>query len=699
MRVFDWFRKRKIGKEVAIEAEFGARRLTGILRIFTGTVAIAMSFYHFYTAGIGIPTASIHRSVHLCFALALCFFLFPGTRKGRRDTIPILDWTLAICGAMAAIYVAVFYKDIVFRVGNPTSLDIVFGIVLILLILEATRRSVSPALPFITILFIIYTFVGPYMPDIIAHRGYGIRRFIDHEFLTMEGLWGVPIGVSATFVFLFVLFGAFLDRIGAGQFLINLSFATMGRYRGGPAKAAVVASAAMGTVSGSSIANTVTTGAMTIPLMKKVGFRSEIAGAVEVAASTNGQLMPPVMGAAAFIMAEFTDIPYIQIVKHAFIPAVLSYVAIFSIIHLEAIKSGIQRLPKEDTPNLLQTLKRGSHYLIPLVVLIYVLMVTKLTPLTSAFISICVGIVISLIDNLVRTYLRRSGWEKPITDQRLLIQRRPVADTYGGSFWMWVKIVVQALEMGARNMVGIAAACACCGIIVGVVTLTGLGLKMTALIISMGQIVDIPIVQVLLTLLFAVFACIILGMGLPTTATYIIMAAMTAPAIVELGKTVDVGGGQLGVPLIAAHLFVFYYGIVADDTPPVGLCAYAAAGIANSDPIKTGFNSFRLDAAAFTLPFIYFFNPQLLLINITPLGLPMIIGTAILGMFAFSAGIQGYFIVRAKIWERISFFIIAILLIWPGLWTDLIGLGGMSLIYLLQRGRRSKLKGVVGPIG
>jgi TRAP transporter 4TM/12TM fusion protein len=698
MRVFDRFRKRKVGKEVATEAEFGARSLTGILRIFTGTVAIAMSFYHLYTAGVGIPTASIHRSVHLCFGLALCFFLFPGTRRGRRDTIPILDWILAVCGAAAAIYVAVFYREIVFRVGNPTSLDLVFGAALILLVLEATRRSVSPALPFITVLFIIYTFVGPYMPDIIAHRGYSLRRFIDHEFLTMEGLWGVPIGVSATFVFLFVLFGAFLDRIGAGEFLINLSFATMGRFRGGPAKAAVVASAAMGTVSGSSIANTVTTGAMTIPLMKKVGFRSEIAGAVEVAASTNGQLMPPVMGAAAFIMAEFTDIPYIQIVKHAFIPAVLSYVAIFSIIHLEAIKSGIQRLPKEDTPDLLQTLMKGSHYLIPLAVLIYVLLITRLTPLTSAFVSICVGIVISLIDNFVRTYLRRSEWEKPITDQRLLIQRRPVADTFGGSFWMWVRIILQAMEMGARNMVGIAAACACCGIIVGVVTLTGLGLKMTAVIISIGQVVDIPVVQVLLTLLFAVFACIILGMGLPTTATYIIMAAMTAPAIVELGKTVDVGG-QLGVPLIAAHLFVFYYGIVADDTPPVGLCAYAAAGIAHSDPIKTGFNSFRLDAAAFTLPFIYFFNPQLLLINVTPLGLPMIIGTAILGMFAFSAGIQGFFIIRAKIWERMSFFVIAILLIWPGLWTDMVGLGGMSLIYLLQRGRRSRLQVAAGPIG
>jgi TRAP-type uncharacterized transport system fused permease subunit len=264
---------------------------------------------------------------------------------------------------------------------------------------------------------------------------------------------------------------------------------------------------------------------------------------------------------------------------------------------------------------------------------------------------------------------------------------------------MWMRIILQALEMGARNMVGIAAACACCGIIVGVVTLTGLGLKMTALIISMGQIVQTPILQVLLTLLFAVFACIILGMGLPTTATYIIMAAMTAPAIVELGRTVDVGGAQLGVPLIAAHLFVFYYGIVADDTPPVGLCAYAAAGIANSDPIKTGINSFRLDAAAFTLPFIYFFNPQLLLINITPLGLPIIIGTAILGMFAFSAGIQGYFIARARIWERISFFVIAILLIWPGLWTDIVGLGGMCLIYLLQRGRRSKTQLTTAPIG
>ena len=696
--MFEWFRRRKVGKEVAIEAEFGARRFTGILRILIGILAIGMSFYHFYTAGVGIPTAYIHRSVHLCFALALCFLLFPGTRRGRRDTIPLLDWALALCGAAAAIYSAVFYREIVFRVGNPTSLDIVCGIALILLILEATRRSVSPALPFITTIFIIYAFVGPYMPDMIAHRGYSIRRFIDHEFLTMEGIWGVPIGVSATFVFLFVLFGAFLERIGAGEFLINLSFATMGRFRGGPAKAAVVASAAMGTVSGSSIANTVTTGAMTIPLMKKVGFRSEIAGAVEVAASTNGQLMPPVMGAAAFIMAEFTDIPYIQIVKHAFIPAVLSYVAIFSIIHLEAVKSGIQKLPKEDTPDLLQTLMKGSHYLIPLAVLIYVLMVTKLTPLTSAFISICVGIIISLIDNFVRTYLRRSGWERPISDERLLIQRRPVADTFGGSLWMWMRIILQALEMGARNMVGIAAACACCGIIVGVVTLTGLGLKMTALIISMGQIVQTPILQVLLTLLFAVFACIILGMGLPTTATYIIMAAMTAPAIVELGRTVDVGG-QLGVPLIAAHLFVFYYGIVADDTPPVGLCAYAAAGIAHSDPIKTGINSFRLDAAAFTLPFIYFFNPQLLLINITPLGLPMIIGTAILGMFAFSAGIQGYFIARARVWERISFFVIAILLIWPGLWTDIIGFGGMSLIYLLQRGRRSKLQVTVEPIG
>jgi TRAP-type uncharacterized transport system fused permease subunit len=252
--------------------------------------------------------------------------------------------------------------------------------------------------------------------------------------------------------------------------------------------------------------------------------------------------------------------------------------------------------------------------------------------------------------------------------------------------------------MGARNMVGIAAACACCGIIVGVVTLTGLGLKMTALIISMGQIVQTPILQVLLTLLFAVLACIILGMGLPTTATYIIMAAMTAPAIVELGKTVEVGG-HLGVPLIAAHLFVFYYGIVADDTPPVGLCAYAAAGIANSDPIKTGFNSFRLDAAAFTLPFIYFFNPQLLLIDITPLGLPLIIATAVLGMFAFSAGIQGYLITRAKLWERLSFFVIAILLIWPGLWTDVIGLGGMCLIYLLQRQRRSSPQSGVAQIG
>jgi TRAP transporter 4TM/12TM fusion protein len=667
-----WREKRR-QKKVGIEVEFGPRKLTGIIHFFVTSVAILMSFYHLYTAGVGVPTAMLHRSRHLAFALFLCFLYFPFRGTSRRDTIPFIDWIFAISGGVFALYTSIVYEQLVYRVGNPTTLDLIFGTVLILLILEATRRSVSPALTIITMVFISYVFLGPWMPELIEHRGYSFKRFIDHLFLTGEGIWGVPIGVSATFVFLFVLFGAFLERIGAGDYLLNLAFATMGRFRGGPAKAAVVASAFMGTVSGSSIANTVTTGAMTIPLMKKVGFRSEMAGAVEVAASTNGQLMPPVMGAAAFIMAEFTDIPYIQIIKHAIIPAVLSYIAIFSIIHIEAVKSGIGKLSREEMPPVLRTFFGGAYLLIPLAILIYVLLIMRLTPLTSAFISIVASIAICLLENNIRYpihYARGAKKNKAQAIEETAAQDIKWNPWVGGTVGT-IKTVLQAMEMGARNMIGIAAACACCGIIVGVVSLTGLGLKMTLLIVTLAQ------GKLFLTLIFAVFACIILGMGLPTTATYIVMAAMTAPAIVEIGA-------DLGVPLIAAHLFVFYYGIVADDTPPVGLCAYAAAGIAHSDPIKTGIQSFKLDAAAFTLPFIYLYNPQLLIINTNFAELSGIILAAILGMYLFAAGIQGFLLVKTRLWERISLFIIAILLIKPGLLTDIVGVGWFAFILLLQ---------------
>ena len=679
--MFEKWKEKRRQKKVGLEVEFGARNLTGKVYYLVTAVAVLMSFYHLYTAGVGVPTAMIHRSRHLAFALFLCFLYFPFSNKSRKDRILFIDWVFAILGATVALYTSFVYEQLVYRVGNPTTPDLIFGIAIILLILEATRRSVSPALPVITGFFIIYVFVGPWMPELIMHRGYSVRRFIDHLFLTGEGIWGVPLGVSATFVFLFVLFGAFLDRIGAGGYLLRIAFATMGRFRGGPAKAAVAASALMGTVSGSSIANTVTTGAMTIPLMKKVGFRNEMAGAVEVAASTNGQLMPPVMGAAAFIMAEFTDIPYTQIIKHAIIPAVLSYIAIFSIIHLEAVKTGIGRLSREEMPPVWRTFISGAHLLIPLVFLIYVLLIMHLTPLTSAFISIIVGIAVCFVESNIRyvVYYIRSAKEDPSQNVEASENREVRWSPWVGGTVRTLHIVLQAMEMGARNMIGIAAACACCGIIVGVVSLTGLGLKMTLLIVTLAQ------GKLFLTLIFAVFACIILGMGLPTTATYIIMAAMTAPAVIEVGADV-------GVPLIAAHLFVFYYGIVADDTPPVGLCAYAAAGIAQADPIKTGIQSFKLDAAAFTLPFVFLYNPQLLIINTTVTELLGIIAAAIIGMYLFAAGIQGFLLVRTKIWERLSLFIIAILLIKPGLTTDIIGIGSFVLILLSQTLRKRSLE-------
>ena len=671
--MFERWKEKRRRKKVGIEVELGSRRATGWVSTFIGAVAVCMSLYHLYTAGVGTPTAMIHRSRHLAFGIFLCFLYFPfGTRSKARG-IPIADWIFAVGGAAVSLYSSVVYEQIVYRVGNPTTTDLIVGMALILLILEATRRSVSPALSIITLVFISYVFLGPWMPELIEHRGYSITRFIDHMFMTGEGIWGVPLGVSATFVFLFVLFGAFLERIGAGDYLLDMAFATMGRFRGGPAKAAVVASALMGTVSGSSIANTVTTGAMTIPLMKKVGFRSEMAGAVEVAASTNGQLMPPVMGAAAFIMAEFTDIPYVQIIKHAFIPAVLSYIAIFSIIHLEALKSGIGRLPKDEIPPMWKTFIAGAYLLIPLAFLIYVLLVLRMTPLTSAFISIMVCIAVNFTERNIRyplEYARISGGDQAPP------AGGPVPGTARWNPWVGgtvetAVIVIEAMEKGARNMIGIAAACACCGIIVGVVSLTGLGLKMTLLIVTLAQ------GKLFLTLVFAAFASIVLGMGLPTTATYIVMAAMTAPAILEVGE-------ELGIPLIAAHLFVFYYGIVADDTPPVGLCAYAAAGIAHSDPIKTGIQSFKLDAAAFTLPFIYLYNSQLLMINTTFWELLGVVAAAVVGMFLFAAGIQGFMLVKTRLWERVSLFVIALLLIKPGFTTDLVGALWCGLIVVLQ---------------
>ena len=688
-------------KRIAKESEAGSRSLSGRVGGLVAGIAIAMSLFQLYTGFAGELPGSKQLSIHLSFALVLCFLCFPGSKKSPRHRIATPDVILAILAGATALYLFVNYEHVVTSVGDAASYDLVIGAVLLILVLEATRRSISPILPIITIIFLLYAYLGPYCPDVLAHRGFRVKRIIDHIFMSGEGLWGVPLRVSATFVFLFVLFGAFLERTGAGEYLINLSFALMGRFRGGPAKAAVVASCAMGSISGSSIANTVTTGAMTIPLMIKVGFKPHVAGAVEVAASTNGQLMPPIMGAAAFIMAEIIGVPYVEIVKAAFIPAVLSYTAIFSIVHLEAVKENIRGLTKAETPPILKTLFSGLHYIIPLFLLIWLLLVVMWTPTTAAAWSILAAALVAVGNNYYRA---RIGFPR-LKDKGVDKDDPAYLDYLQNSHGFFVRRslneIMGSLEAGARNMAGIAAACACCGIIIGVVTLTGLGLKMATLITEAagGNLV--------LTLIFSVFASIILGMGLPTTATYIIMAAMTAPAILTISADLN-----LGLPIVAVHLFVFYYGIVADDTPPVGLCAYAAAGIAKSDPVKTGWKSFRLDLAAFTLPFMFIYNTKLLMMGTNWKELCYIIPVCILGMFCWSVFIQGHWIVKTYIWERFIFLGLAFLLVNPShisIGSFLINqhvvnftaISAMTLIYFWQRSRKdrsssgNKLSGVI----
>ena len=675
------------GKEILKAAESGARTLTGKGERLVFGFAVLMSLFQLYTGFAGELAGSRQLSVHLFFAIVLCFIFYPATKKSPRDRISKPDMILALIAGAAALYLFVNYNHVVTSVGDAALYDLVIGGLLIVLVLEATRRSISPMLPIITITFLVYAYVGPYLPGELGHRGFRVKRIIDHIFMTGEGLWGVPLRVSATFVYLFVLFGAFLDKIGAGEYLINLSFALMGRFRGGPAKAAVVASCAMGSISGSSIANTVTTGAMTIPLMKKVGFKPHTAGAVEVAASTNGQLMPPIMGAAAFIMAEIIGVSYIEIIKAAFIPAVLSYTAIFSIVHLEAVKENIRGLSKAETPPLVETILSGLQYLIPLAVLIYLLLIVMWTPTTAASWAVLVTVLVAIGNNWYRASRLFPRLQKTGSDSR-----EPAYQDYlGNSAGFWrrrsVDEILGSLETGARNMAGIAAACACCGIIIGVVTLTGLGLKMATLITEAAG------GSLFLTLFFSVFASIILGMGLPTTATYIIMAAMTAPAIMTISA--DLG---LGLPVIAVHLFVFYYGIVADDTPPVGLCAYAAAGISGADPVQTGLKSFRLDLAAFTLPFMFIYNTKLLMMGTNWQELLYIVPICILGMFCWSVFIQGYWKTKTYIWERLVFLLLAFLLVNPSHLVvagvtlnqhlvNLAAIATMVLIYLWQKKR------------
>jgi TRAP transporter 4TM/12TM fusion protein len=630
--------------EEILRTETGdARTLRLHENILVGTVAICWALFQLALAGFLVLDSTKVRAIHLAFAITLLYLLAPCLKKPRRylgflsvhNRIPVIDYILALLGCLAALYIVFDYSGLALRAGAPIPRDLVIGIILVLLLLEAARRVIGPALPIIAIFFTAYAFLGPYLPDLFAFKGVSLRKYLSNISLTTEGIYGIPLGVSASIVYLFVLFGALLDKAGAGRFFTRLALALLGKYKGGPAKAAVVSSGATGLVSGSSIANIVTTGPFTIPLMKKIGYPAKKAAAVEVAASTDGQLMPPIMGAAAFIIAEYVNVPYMHVVKAAVIPAVVSYFGLFCITHLEASKLGIKGMAPRDLPKFFLTLKEGLHYLLPLAVLLYELVIIRHSPEMAAFRSILVLLVIIVFQEIRRAIRTDSGFLTGVRNSIIVI----------GS----------GMIQGSKNMMSVALACAAAGIIVGVVNM-GIG-GMIALIVetmSMGNI------YMLLTI--TALASLLLGMGLPTTATYIVMASLTAPIIVEVG-----GLYNFVIPIMAAHLFCFYFGILADDTPPVGLAAYAASAIAGSEPIPTGIQGFLYDIRTSVIAFMFVLNPDLILHNIHswPHGLLIFI-MALVGMSAFENFAQGWCLVKNRLYEIPFFLAAAFTLFHPG---------------------------------
>jgi TRAP transporter 4TM/12TM fusion protein len=625
------------------------RKLKGSIGKIATIIAIAMSVFHLWTAGFGTLLSAKQRSLHIIFAFVLGFIFYPGSKKAKKDKLSPLDYVFIALVLAVFGYLFLFNEQIAVKAGAVNDMDLIFGILAILITLEIARRVVGAALPIVATVFLAYAYLGPYMPGLLAHRGFSLQRIVSHMYLGLEGIMGIPLGVSATFVFMFILFGSVLDKTGVGKFFIDIAYALTGHYKSGPAMTAVVASGFMGSISGSSVANTVTTGAFTIPLMKKTGYKPYFAGAVEAAASTGGQIMPPVMGAAAFIMAEFTGIAYNKIIVAAAIPALLYYFAVGTMVHLEASKLGLKGLPKDQLPKVSKIMKKDGYMILPLVAIVFFLL-SGYTPLKSAFYAIAFSIAIAV--------------------GVALIKRN---NSFG------IKEFLGALESGAKGAVGVACACACAGMIVGVVTLTGLGLRIAELIVSIAG------GNLILTLFFTMIASLILGMGLPTTAKYIVLATMAVPALIKLE-----------VNLMAAHLFILYFGVIADITPPVALAAYAGAGIAGANSMKTGFQAVKLALAAFIVPYIFAMDPTLILVDsvvgstvdFLPFfsAIPIVL-SAMMGIVCLGSAVEGFLLDHCKIYERIPLAIAAFLLLKPGTVTDLIGLVVLIGVYFLQKQR------------
>ena len=617
-----------------LDKESATRTLSGSIKKIFFFICVLVSCYHLYTAAFGGPVTLVHRSLHVAMMLAMTFIMYPFCSKSDHAKPTIIDWLLVLLSFAAPVYIYTDYLGVVERAGNASSTDMWMATLLVLLVLEASRRVSGNALSILSIVFIVYGLYGRSMPSMFMHRGYDWLSLSNHFFANTEGIYGTSVDVAASYIFLFILFGCVMQKCGMGQFFNDIALALAGHTKGGPAKVSVIASGFLGSINGSAVANVVTTGAFTIPLMKKTGYSKEFAGAVESSASVGGQLLPPIMGAAAFIMAEMLSVKYSQIIVWAAVPALLYYLGIIIQVQLRASKDGLVGLPKDQLPKVGEVMKRQGHLIIPVLFLLYMLFFSGTTVIFSAVCTIAVTVVVSQFRKETR---------------------------------MSVSDFISALADGAKQTVSVAIACACVGIIIGVSSKTGFGLTMANTIISLGD------TNLLFTLIFTMITCMILGMGLPSIPAYIITASIAAPAL-----------AKLGVAPGAAHMFSFYYAMFANLTPPVALASFAAAGLSGGDPMKTGIASVKLAIAGFIVPFMFVYSPQLMLIDTTLLEGVWVAFTACMGVFLIGVAVEGYFKAPVAWWMRLVIAVGALSLMKPGLETDAVGIVLLAALYFLQ---------------